>query len=388
MTTAPTEHVLDESLESFLNKMNQQQIPSSSEQLKNPDMLYQLTMDGGLRVGRMSEIASVDIMTSFSIKLLLDNIPRLTDFYNKICLPNLKKHFPQFYQDFKSAESDYVQEALVPCEMTHCDDEEFKERLKGRGLHEDTINRAHRDYEAFRSTMRKKRVTFDPVTSDFIRLLAAVWRYAPTHNPLMCFIQSACVTYDDGQGCTFINGILRSVKDYSLEGKPYNTQAVTKLLPGLLFPFRSNHELVVYRADNMEISTDFLVVKGMLSSSLSLEATSRFGDERVLKIIVPPGTLFLPTIVFENRNAEITLLPGTELELVKRTKFAKGSFVEYRVTKNPPKFEEKQIATILRAAISGHMGHLVWNVSRDVPSDEEQNRFIYNLVNKKYGGDW
>ena len=60
-------------------------------------------------------------------------------------------------------------------------------------------------------------------------------------------------------------------------------------------------------------------------------------------------------------------------------------FAEYAVTSNPKPFEDKEVATILRAALSYVDKN---SLSIDVPSKEEQLKFIYNLINKRYGGDF
>lgn len=81
-------------------------------------------------------------------------------------------------------------------------------------------------------------------------------------------------------------------------------------------------------------------------------------------------------------QAEIALLPGTRLEKVSETQCRRNTVaVEYVVTSAPTaSFTDLETATILRSAISYDEKYL----SSDVPSEQEQKKFIYELVNKWY----
>lgn len=233
--------------------------------------------------------------------------------------------------------------------------------------------------------MRNSHLTFEPTTPDLIRFLATRGSFPPLNEPFYYLVNEACFPYGDGN-FTLIKSILRSQKSLDECNDHVETARImSRFLPGLLFPFSTNNDLVLWREDNMNVSIDKLVVKGMMSATLIRGLCSLYGDKRQLKINMPPGTPFLPVTITKNRHAEITLLPGTELTKVSEKSFEDGTFfVEYQVTKHPPPFEDLQLATILRAALSYWSGDL----SIDVPSTEEKMAFIYNLVNNRYNGDY
>lgn len=321
----------------------------------------------------------------FSIKLILENLPRLTEEYNTRCLPLLKEHYNGFYDGLVDSGSVFGVPAELPCEMKECDRDEHEKSLshvpsfdKGRHLHL---------YEKVRSEMRKNHMTFEPVTPDLIMLLERTGAYPPLNEPFASCVNGAAFTYGDGN-FRLINGLLRSDKSV-LEWKDSAeiARVMSVVLTGLLFPFNTDNNLVVWRADNMDVSTETLVVSGFLSTTLCRGFTTEYGDKRNLKINMPRGTPFLPVIISKNRSAEIALLPGTKLTKVKEKTFSDGTlFVEYDVTSNPPPFENKEAATILRAALS-YYAHAS-GLSIDVPGKEEQLKFVYNLINTRYGGDF
>lgn len=66
----------------------------------------------------------------FSIKLIFENFPRLTNEYNIRCLPLLKKHFECFHQGLVDSGSTFGKEAVLPCEMRDCDEDEYKKQTE------------------------------------------------------------------------------------------------------------------------------------------------------------------------------------------------------------------------------------------------------------------
>lgn len=331
------------------------------------------------------------VMQAFSINISLENIPRLTEYYNSRCLPALKTHFPQFFEDLRRADSYYAKEVALPCEMKYCNEEQLNQQIE-------TINQNHRfsrrytessDYKDFLDSMREERVEFKPTSSKLIVLLSRWWN-TPVHNALMSYIELALVTHSNGLKFTLVNNFLRGIRDEGYEravarfaSKVTTIQSIIEVFPGLLFPFTTDRELVVYRADDMELANDSFVVKGILSTTLAYDKTKEYGEERKLKIVMPRGTPFLPMIIYYDNLAEIALLPGTELELVEKKQFENGIYAEYIVTKNPPEFSDVEIATIMRALISSRL-----EISEDVPSEQDNLKFFRTLVNKKYGVDW
>lgn len=366
--------------EFLLQNVSTSTVPSLKQINDDPGIIYRLAVDGKLRMGRTVDVSSSSLMIVFSVKLVLDNIPRLTEYYNSTCLPSLKQHFPDFYEDL--SKSGYAKQARVPCDMRACNEDELREQTN-------QMKPARRLFytakvEALRSAMRDEGVDFEPVTAELLRLSVVDWVSPEVHNPLMQVIEHASQMYEVPQWGIRINRFLRSMKDDTSDYRE-TTGVLTTFLPGLLFPFTADHELVVYRGDNLNISTDFFVVRGMLSTSLALDVTEQFGGARKLKITMPAGTPFLPLIVFGRNLAEIALLPGTRLELIQERRFPDGLFAEYKVTANPTPFTGLQIATILRAYLSQDGRNTV--ARRDVPDDGDRYRFICNLVNQKYNGD-
>ena len=322
---------------------------------------------------------------SFSIKLILENLPRLTKEYNTRCLPLLKEHFGTFFDGLVDSESVFGKKALIPCEMRECDEEELLNDISYDISHSPYYMKAMRieKYKKVRDQMRKNQMTFEPVTPELILLLYESGFYPPLNQPFKSLANTPAFCYGDGN-FSLINGIFRSNKQYTKGNPTEIARVMSTVLPGLVFPFRTNNELVLWRADNMDVSTDELVVSGFLSTSLSRCFTSGYGDKRNLKINVPRNTPFLPVIINKNKHAEIALLPGTKLTRVREERFGDGSlFAEYAVTRNPEPFEDHEVATILRAAIS-------WldATSIDVPDKDEQLKFIYNLMNRRFGGDF
>ena len=338
------------------------------------------------------------VMRAFSIRLCLENIPRLTEYYNVRCLPALQTHFPQFFHDLQDKGSPYAQEASLPCEMKDCSAEQFDQQIEAILGYQQKPQRVWngKDYKAFRDAMRDDGVAFEPMTSKLIVLLSRGWDWQPpVHNALMSYIDVACDTYINSFKYPLVNDFLRCIRR-GRRGDDYETflrqrkepitmaRCLTDILPGILLPFTTDSELVVYRADQMTMTTDFFVVKGILSTSLIFSKTNFFGDHRKLKIVMPPGTPFLPMIIFNSGLAEIALLPGTELELVEEKSFREGIYAEYRVTKNPPAFTDVEVATILRASVCSREGSSI----SEHPSEEDTLKYFRTLVNRKYGGDW
>ena len=89
----------------------------------------------------------------FSIKLILENLPRLTNEYNTRYLPLLKEHFGTFYNGLVDSGSVFGKKALIPCEMRECDEEEFLKDISHvppflKGMHIEK-------YKKIRDEMRK-----------------------------------------------------------------------------------------------------------------------------------------------------------------------------------------------------------------------------------------
>lgn len=105
----------------------------------------------------------------FSIKLILENLPRLTEEYNTRFLPLLKEHFEDFYDGLVDSGYDFGKKAVIPCEMRECDQDEYFKTLS----HVPSFSRHDhlRKYKDVRDQMRKNQITFEPVTSDLIMLL-------------------------------------------------------------------------------------------------------------------------------------------------------------------------------------------------------------------------
>lgn len=326
----------------------------------------------------------------FSVKLILENFPRFTEKYNTRCLPLLKEHYRDFYDGLVASKSVFGKEAVLPCEMRECDEVEHGESLTLSNVPLMDLDRHLQSYKKVRAQMRKKHITFEPVTSELILLLEQMGAYPPLNEPMASCVNVAAMTYGGGN-FRLINGLLRSQKSVlHSKSSAEIARVMSAVLPGLLFPFSTNNKLVVWRADDMDVSTDTLVVSGFLSTTLCRCYTVEYGDKRHLKINMPPGTPFLPVIISKNRNAEIALLPGTKLSKVREQRFGDGTlFVEYDVTRNPLPFEDLEVATILRAAIAYYScRNPEGRLSIDVPSKEEQLQFIYNLINTRYNGDF
>lgn len=318
-----------------------------------------------------------DELLHFSTKLTIDNVPRLTQEYNESLL-SLRRYFPEFYQGLVDAGSVYAKEAELPClfKPEECDFQQFTNNYPGYTSH------MFGSYKKFRSLIQARNIGLNPVTPELIDAVLEVFGRPPVSVPVESLVTDACEVYGY-QSYEAINAFLRCVADsHSHHDIP---SAITRLLPGSLFPFKTDTELVVYRGDNMPISTKSLAVKGMLSTSLSFGITARYGDKRKLKIRMPAGTWFLPMIIFKENFAEITLLPGTKLELVQKATSPNGTlFAEYEVTANPPPFTDKEVANILRDAIARRVSDQL--PAPLLPTENEQMQFVFDLVNEKYGG--
>ena len=373
-------HIKDDD---FLDRLDtNDKIPILINQIDNPPHIG-CALDERIRpeLGRLYR--------AFSINLLFENIFRLTNEYNTRHLPSLEKHFPLLYKKLVDTKSVFVRKALVPCEMRSCDEEDILQEMEG--FSQDEQDEHRRKYGILRSKMRKNRVTFQPVTPKLVGLIEKDSRYPPLSNPFLELLGTAYRTYTskDSDIYRLINQTLRSsytpqdqfILDFVYRKHESMSLHLSKFLPALVFPFTTNKDLIVYRSDDMRISTDEFVVKGVLSSSLSLRVPS-LSVKRLLKITIPAGQQFLPMIVIRNDMAEIGLLPGTRLKKTRETACSDGHCVEYDVTSGPSEFSGLQIATILRAAICYKEGNV-----GDLPNNEEQDTFIYNLIDSKYDGE-
>lgn len=88
-------------------------------------------------------------------------------------------------------------------------------------------------------------------------------------------------------------------------------------------------------------------------------------------------------MILKDKFAEITLLPGTKLELVQKATSRDGTlFAEYEVTANPPPFTDEEAANILRDAITMRVSEQL--PAPLLPTKNEQMQFLFDLVNEKY----
>lgn len=384
-------------------------VQTSKTDLQDADYLDRFAMDDELTYliacNEEDTPGLQNVLKGFAIKLLLENIDRLTALWNDRYLPSLSTHFPLFVQSLTNRRSFFAQEAEIPCEMRACDDDELVQEMDSYQIRKQEDRDEYiRIYRAFRTEMKKKRVLFKPTTSEIVGILAReleplskhkpvkrdAWHLLPLpeNNPVLTLFHTACREYMGGDYET-INNTLRCVKHEEEDAS--RPRVMSKVLPGLLFPFTTTSELVVYRADGLDGACDILNTKGFFSTSLSYDFVRTFNDSRILQITIPPGTPFMPTTILNTEQAEIVLLPGTRLELVTATLFIEGIFAEYVVASNPPELTDVEVATILRAAISYRkkdFGQRDNRPLRDVPDKREQRSFIHNLVNSNYGGDW
>lgn len=385
-------------------------VQTSKTDMKDADYLDRFAMDDELTdliaCNEEDTPGLENVLKGFAIKLLLENIDRLTALWNDRYLPNLSTHFPLFVQSLTNRRSFFAQEAEIPCEMRGCDDHELVQEMDSYQIRKQEDRDEYiRIYGAFRTEMRKKRVLFKPTTSELVGVLAReleplskhkpvkrdAWHLLPLpqNNPVLTLFHTACREYIGAEYET-INNTLRCVKhDFEDASRP---RVMSKVLPALLFPFTTTSELVVYRADGLDGACDTLNTKGFFSTSLSYDIVRTFDDSRTLQITIPPGTPFMPMTIINTEQVEIVLFPGTRLELVTATRFIEeGIFAEYIVASNPPEFTDVEVATVLRAAISYRKNDFGQSDNRplkDVPDKREQRSFIHNLVNSKYGGDW
>ena len=387
---------------------NKSRLRTAIDHVNDTDFLDQLAIDDDLPIlmnqldpvcnpleyfRHDGNLALERIYRGFSIKLLFENIYRLTADYNTRCLPSLERHFPGFYHSLIEKKSVFVRKALVPCEMKGCDEAELDQQLEELSWDQRSKDDFQRKYERLRTQMRKNRVMFEPVTSQLIGLLEREARYPPLINPFLTLLGEAYGTYG-GQGNKTINDLFRCIKAKGMQEYEM-PRVVSTFLPALLFPFITDKELVCYRVDNMDMSTDEFVSKGVLSTSLSLRVVTNHihwvkDPSRKLKITVPPGTPFMPLIVTQTYQAEIALIPGTTLKKkTEKTTRDGNNVVEYIVTKPPPTLDNREVATILRTAIFYcEKNKEIPLHLESVPDTDEQKLFLYNLVNRKYGGDW
>ena len=395
-------------------------VQTSKTDMKDADYLDRFAMDDELTdliacneedTEGVQNPGTRNVLKGFAIKLLLENIDRLTALWNDRYLPSLSTHFPLFVQSLTNRRSFFAQEAEIPCEMRGCDDDELVQEMDSYQIRKQEDRDEYiRIYGAFRTEMRKKRVLFKPATSELVGILAReleplskhkpvkrnAWHLLPLpqNNPVLTLFHTACRTYMGGD-YEVINNTLRCIKEDEEDAR--RPRVMSEVLPALLFPFTTTSELVVYRADDLDGACDVLNTKGFFSTSLSYDIVRTFDDSRILQITIPPGTPFMPTTIINTEQAEIVLLPGTRLELVTATHFIEGGYIEggifaeYVVASNPPEFTDVEVVTILRAAISYRKNDFGQSDNRplsDVPDKREQRSFIHNLVNSKYGGDW
>ena len=167
------------------------------------------------------------------------------------------------------------------------------------------------------------------------------------------------------------------------------------LAGALLFPSKIQQDITVYRIDHQRQADRVFKTLGYYSTSLSYDTSKQFDDSetnaqmdngnkytRILKITIPRGTYFIPLFKCENREKEITLMPGTTLtrnESCEREEISSGiiyKVCEYTVTRTVDLSDDirGRIFSRLQSLISKHP------ISNTLDSPEENKKLVRDIV--------
>ena len=134
---------------------------------------------------------------------------------------------------------------------------------------------------------------------------------------------------------------------------PGTSTIYISLLVILLFPATLSKDIIVYRKDTTMKTDNIFYTDGFFSTSLSYESVEEFQEgakkSRIIRITIPRGTKFLPTLGIDRKEREITLMPGTTLVresgACQVEKYRKGYahiFCDYKVTETKALSDESQ----------------------------------------------
>jgi len=134
---------------------------------------------------------------------------------------------------------------------------------------------------------------------------------------------------------------------------PGTSTIYISLLVILLFPATLSKDIIVYRKDTTMKTDNIFYTDGFFSTSLSYESVEEFQEgakkSRIIRITIPRGTKFLPSIGINQGEREITLMPGTTLVRESGAchveKYRKGYahiFCDYKVTETKALSDESQ----------------------------------------------
>lgn len=168
-------------------------------------------------------------------------------------------------------------------------------------------------------------------------------------------VQIKRYTHKDDDFFQMLNHLLRGKKKYNekiiVTGNNGNTAGYIKVLATLLFPATLSKDIVVFRKDTVMEKPRSFSTEGFFSTSLSYESVEEFNRSqrnRILRITIPKGTKFLPTIGIDRKEREITLMPGTTLEKAESCTVNKYDrkhthmFCEYNVTETKELSDESK----------------------------------------------
>ena len=151
-----------------------------------------------------------------------------------------------------------------------------------------------------------------------------------------------------------INHLLRGNKKFN--GRNIITDSTLptyiSVLATLLFPATLSKDMIVYRKDTIMDKPNCFSTDAFFSTSFSYESVQPFNigkQNRIIRITIPQGTKFLPTIGIDRKEREITLMPGTTLTresgACSRKEYNRGyqhMFCDYKVTGTKDLSDESQ----------------------------------------------
>lgn len=345
------------------------------------------------------------VYQTYASRILVENLDQLVSNYNRI-LDSVRKFFPDFNLVHEGHNRIFGVRADYTCNLRKCSDDEIVSRMKSHGLQEEDIDEEDIEYE--------KKLMTEFYESEFSDTVNGKARNV-SESGLSVFtsnLKSVLERYGyyTGNGYIPINALFRGDRNANTTMSNMIT-AFRNFAQVMILPLYIEEDIVLYRGDGLSVSSDRLVTKGFYSGGLSILDMGGFvkNGGRLLKITVPGGTPFLPLILDRHDEGEIVLLPGTTLEKTSQMDLENGHYSEYTVVGHPPKFTELEEATILKNFIPHTFEEIIstfkvgGNAStkrkkkafldtipppQGTSSEEETTKFIIDLVNSKYGGDW
>jgi len=149
--------------------------------------------------------------------------------------------------------------------------------------------------------------------------------------------------------------------------------AYISLLATLLFPATLSKNITVYTKEKPNRFSTY----AFFSTSLSYEPVQlcKCKQNRIIRIKIPKGTKFLPSIGIDRKDREITLIPGTTFIRKPKRNYM---FCDYKVTGTKDLLSDENKKQLFLYMVRSYWG--MYNEKYDFPYDFERIVYILNVI--------